>query len=71
MSDPHLPVNFDSWPREQQVDHVAFTHTRAGLIASLLSMSGVDIANREITRKTMLTKDDLAAIYLAMGGYDR
>lgn len=67
----HLPANFDGWDREQQIDHVAFSHTRAGLIAAILSYAGVEIEDREITRDEMLTTNDLAAIYLHMEGYDR
>lgn len=67
----HWPPEFETWPREQQIDHVAFSHTRAGLIAAILAHSGVDISDREITRDEMLTIDDLAAVYLHMEGYDQ
>ena len=69
MSESHLPVGFGEWPREQRIDFVAYSHTRRGLVATMLSQAGVEIADREITRDEVLTKNDLAAIYCAMEGY--
>lgn len=68
MSGEHLPPGFDDWPREKRIDFISYTHTRAGLIASILSYAGVDIEGREIDRDEVLTTNDLAAIYLALEG---
>jgi len=67
----HLPRDFDSWPREQHIDFVAFSHTRKGLVAAVLSQAGADVKDRDIARNELLTKNELAAIYLHMEGYDR
>jgi hypothetical protein len=69
MSGEHLPPGWDWWDRDRCIDFLSMTHTRAGLIASILSYSGVDIDDRQITRDEVLTTNDLAAIYLALEGH--
>ena len=63
------PVGFDEKPRWQQVDFVAFSHTRRGLINMVLSQSDVDVSDRQIERDYYLTKEDLAAIHLTLEGF--
>lgn len=65
----HLPATFDSWDREQQVDFLATVHTRAGLIASVLSHAGRDVRERDLDRDVRLTKPELAAIYITLEGF--
>ncbi len=63
------PVEFSEWPHARRIDFVAYSYTRGGLVATVLSQSGVDISERDIKRDEYLTKNDLAAIQLALEGY--
>jgi hypothetical protein len=60
------PVNWEEWRDVDQLQHVAGQMTRQGLIEQVLLFAGRDIADREISGDTQLTKDDLAAIYLTL-----
>jgi hypothetical protein len=62
------PANFESWPRVQQVNVVSRRMTRAGLIREMLNMA--DLPADEVDKDTKLTKEQLAAIYLAIQRVD-
>lgn len=59
------PVNFESWPSEQQVEHMELTSTRAGLILEALALAG-HVPDREIGSRTRLQKSELAHIVMAL-----
>jgi len=65
-----MPPGFEDWHREEQVDYVANQLTRTGLIERTLAR--VDyVPDRDIsTGNQRLTKEELAAIYLNLGGVD-
>ena len=65
----HLPASFDSWDRDQQIHFIAFSHTRAGLIASVFAHADIDVRERSLDRDYRLTKSELAAIYITLEGY--
>lgn len=60
------PPNFETWPRGQQIEHVAIRHTRRGLIAACLSHAGEEPRSYP-DRK--LRKKELAAVLLTLEGY--
>jgi len=62
------PPGFEDWPHADQISHVTMKMTRKGLIVELLSRAGLDISNSEIRDDSKLTKNELAAIYLALEG---
>lgn len=62
------PANFDSWPRDEQVNVVCRRMKRAGLIREMLNMAEVEMRDEEIHEDSRLTKKELAAIYLAIQG---
>lgn len=67
-----FPPAFYSWPREAQVSRVTMRYSRVGLIDEILSLSGLP-PDDEISKDKKMTKDELAAVMLALKGisYDR
>lgn len=62
----HFPVNFEQWTRREQIDHISYSYTRAGLVAAILSHAGIELRDREISRDQVLKTEELAAIYLTL-----
>lgn len=62
------PFEFESWPREQQINVVERRMTRQGIIRESLSMAGLDPEDYNLRDDTKLRKKELAAIYLAIQG---
>jgi len=62
------PPEFETWPRDDQVLHLAGKFRREGLIKDILRMTGLDIQERDIGTDSKLTKKELAAIYLTLEG---
>lgn len=60
------PVDFENWPADEQLDHIAAQFNRRGLLTQVLLLSGRDVAGRDIDGDTQLTKRDLAAIYYTL-----
>lgn len=59
------PMDFESWPSEDQISHMELTSTRAGLILEALALAG-HVPDREIGSKTRLRKSELAHIVMAL-----
>ena len=64
------PVDFETWPRGQQIVEVTPRMTRRGLILSCLTHSGLQPVAEDIDDDTRLTKKELAAIHLTLEGID-
>lgn len=62
------PPDWDDWPDKDQIQHITGSFNRGGLVREVLLLSGVDVSDRNIDSDTQLRKDDLAAVYAALGG---
>lgn len=69
-SDPY-PVNFEEWPRHDQLLHVAGRYRRGRLIEKLLLAAGRDCDDYGLDDDRKLSKQDIASLYLALGGAER
>lgn len=64
------PPTFPEWEHQRQIDWVAGSMTRIGMIRAMLSMAGLGPDEFELAKDTKLTKELLAAIYLTMEGFN-
>lgn len=62
-----MPPGFVDWPRHQQADYVARQMTRVGLIERILARMDYE-PERDVASTKRLTKEELAIIYIALGG---
>ncbi|WP_436934972.1 hypothetical protein [Halovenus marina] len=62
------PPEFETWPHADQLKHCEMRMTRKGLIAAMLSRSGLDPEQYQLRDDSKLRKKELAAIYLKMEG---
>lgn len=60
------PPGFDDWDLDTQVHHLTVIYSREGLIRLSLSLSRWDATRQDIDSQTRLTKEQLAAIVLAL-----
>jgi len=65
-----LPPAFGEWHREQQADYIANQMTRTGLIERILARLEYE-PDRDVSGANQrLRKEELAIIYIALGGVE-
>jgi len=66
-----LPPAFAEWRREQQADYIANQMTRTGLIERILARLDHE-PDRDVSGANQrLRKEELALIYIALGGVEK
>ena len=59
------PAGFDNWPAEKRLDWMQYNHTREGLMRVAFALAGYEM-KYEIDNKTRMTKEELAALVIAL-----
>lgn len=65
------PVNFEQWPRGDQLLHITDRYRRGRLIEILLLAAGRDLDDYALDDDRKLSKRDVASLYIVLGGTDR
>jgi len=66
-----LPPAFEEWHREQQADYIANQMTRTGLIERILARLEYEPDRDVSTANQRLRKEELALIYISLGGVEQ